>query len=155
MTVGSTNDANARTLLNTQLPIQKNLSNVVVPVPGIDPFDATFMIDARTDHLGAGEIIVASGTYAKAYSTNTNVFVDVTNAEDLELPLIGTLEAGTAMISDSITVHYGIDINDGVLKQESASKVVYLAPSVLGTTIPQNVNGYEMELQSVVKATTE
>ena len=144
ITVGSTNDANARVLMNDPNLIAKTLNNIALP--SIEPFDARLEVGVRTDHLGAFEITVPTGTYEKAYSTDTKLMVKIETAEQVVIGI--PFPAGTVVLEDSITTHYDIDIDAGVLRQNAESRIVQAAQGLY----PVNVNGYEMELQSFTKA---
>lgn len=145
--VGNTNDASARVLMNDSLHISQTLNNVVLPL--VDPFDAKLNIGVRTNHLGAVAVSVAAGNYDKAYATDTKLFVKISNIDELVLPF-GTFPAGTTILQDSIRTHYDIDIDAGVLRQNSDSKIV----QAVNGLVPVTVNGFEMELQSFTRAAT-
>ncbi len=153
VTVGSTNDANARVLMDDPQLVIKRLENLVLPEPLgtlIGPIDINLQLGVRTEHLGAGEITVDAGTYEKAYSTDTKVRVQMQNAEEINVPGIGTFPAGTNLIQDSIGVHYDFDIDAGMLMNTMESKQV-----LVNNTLPVDVTGFEMELTAVQRATVE
>lgn len=147
VTIGSTKDANARVLLNVFTPISKTLNNVVIPP--LDPFDVRLDVDVRADHKGAMEVTVPANTYEKAYVTDTKVFVEMSNVDDIVV-LGQTVDAGTTIVDDSVNIRYEIDINAGVLRQESDSKQ-FLAADFFPTLI----SGYQMELTAVERAAVE
>ncbi len=147
VTVGSTNDANARVLANVYTPLSITLNNVVIPP--IDPFDITLKTDVRADHLGAMEVTVPAGTYTKAYVTDTKVFVDMTN-KDAFMASGFPIPAGTQIINDSVRFRFEFDIDAGMISQASDSKAI-----VAAGLFPTLINGYEMELTAVERAAAE
>jgi len=147
VTIGSTKDANARVLANVFTPISKTLNNVVIPP--LDPFDVRLEVDVRADHKGAMEITVPAGTYEKAYATDTKVFVGMSNVDPIIVASV-PVPAGTTIVDDSVNIRYEIDINAGVLRQESDSKQ-FLAAGFFPTLI----SGYQMELTAVERAAVE
>lgn len=149
VTIGSTNDANARVLMDDPNFIVTTLNNVVIPP--IDPFDVKLDVAVRTDHRGAMEVTAPVGTYQKAYVTDTKVFVDMENADPIVYQSF-PIPAGTQIISDSVSITNEIDIDAGIVRQESASKNILAA-----NLFPTFVSGYEMELTAVQRgaATTE
>ena len=150
--VNSTKDANARILQSNSNFFTKTITDVTVPLPGLpDPlvFDATMQLGYEANQIGKMPVTVPEGTYENAFSTDDQVYVTIKNKDDIPLP-IGTLPANSNIIKDSVTFHYDVDVESGILRQTMDSKTILVAQQ-----LPQVINGFEMEMTAVEKVSTE
>lgn len=143
--LGSTNDANARVLVDEPTLINQTLTDV--DVEGI-VFDAQISLGYRSEHLGRDSLEVLLGKF-DAFSTDNIIRVSITNKDPLNIG-VGTLPPGTTIVGDSVMTHFDVDIVNGILRQTLDSKTV----SVAGF-FSTDVAGFEMELKSVVLASAE
>ncbi len=102
----------------------------------IGDFQGQMTLDVNSYHNGKVTTSVEAGEFTKTVNTDNNVTLHVT-------------AASLTAVSDSMSVHFDVDIDGGILKESLDSKTITV--TILQAT-EYEVNGFEMELVSVTRA---
>lgn len=120
-----------------------------INVMSLATIDAKLKMSVSSNHKGKMDHTVVAGTYTDAFITDHQTPTGILAAETKTIGPV-TINDGDQIIQDSMTLHYAVSITGGILSHSMDSKQATVIP--LGAPYP--VNGFEMELTSVTRATT-
>lgn len=144
-------DTKSPSALNWNASNLLDLSLNDVEVAGGETLDAKLQMGVNSNHKGKVTTTVEAGTYDDAFITDHLVPTTILGNEDKTIGGVIEVTKGSPIIRDTMALHYAVSISGGILSQTMDSKTTAIVPLPL-LTYP--IPGFEMELTSVTRATT-